>query len=615
MTSATWPRSRERWPLGRGFERFYGFMNGETHQFVPALIHDNHMIEPPGTIEDGYHLTEDLVDRAIGCVRDLRVVDDRKPFLLYLCPGACHTPHHAPREWIDRYRGRFDDGWDVSRERTYERQQSSGIIRPGTELSPRPEWVPAWTSLDRDTRRVYARYMEAFAGFLSHTDHHLGRLFDFLRLTGDWDDTLVLVLSDNGASSEGGPTGSLNILHGWNGRPPPAGLALEQLDEIGGPRWHNNYPWGWTVAGNTPFRRWKREVHEGGIADPLVAHWPGRLGGRGGIRHQYVHAIDLVPTILDAAGVTAPPSVRGVAQAPIHGLSVLAAMEDADATECRTTQYYEMFGCRALYHAGWKAVVSHPFVQTDQSFDDDVWELYHVELDASECHDLASVRPDKVAELVERWWVEAGRYGVLPLDNRPMSEFVLDRPLSVPPRASYVFYPDAAPVPEIVAPNIRNRSHRIEASVSVGPEPVDGVLIGQGSGLGGWCFYVERGCLRYTHNLGGVEHHHVTSDIAITPGRHELAFDYQRTGEHRGSGSLLIDGSVVGEGEIPRFTPARFSLTGAGVTCGYSGGLPVTDTITPPFRFTGVLHRVVVSVDGDAFVDPVGEVRAAMLSQ
>jgi len=606
--------ARDRWPLGRGFERFYGFMSGETHQFAPALVRDNQLIEPPGRVADGYHLTEDLVDHAIGCVRDLRVVDDRKPFFLYLCPGACHTPHQAPRPWIDRYRGRFDEGWDVWRDRAYERQRASGIIRAGTELSPRPSWVPPWSSLSGDERRLYARYMEAFAGFLSHTDHHLGRLFDFLRLTGDWDNTLVMALSDNGASSEGGPTGSLNILTGMNGRPLGPADSVAHLDEIGGPRWHNNYPWGWTVAGNTPFKRWKREVHEGGIADPLIVHWPSGLPGPG-VRHQYVHAVDLVPTVLDAVGAPAPGVIKGVHQSPLHGVSVLPVLRDAGAPECRTTQYYEMFGSRALYHEGWKAVVSHPFVRTDQSFDDDVWELYHVDTDPSECHDLAAQRPDKVAELTERWWVEAARYDVLPLDNRPMSEWVVDRPRSVPPRRSYTFYPGAAQVPEVVAPNVRNRSHEITASVTVTGGVASGVLLAQGSGLGGWCFFVEDGRLRYTHNLVGVEHHHVRSEVPVSEGPHDLSFRFVRVGEHRGVGSLLVDGAVVGEGEIPRFTPARFSLTGAGVTCGYCNGLPVCDDIVPPFTFSGVIHGVTVSLDGDAFVDAEGEARAAIAAQ
>ncbi len=603
--------TRERWPLGRGFERFYGFMSGETHQFAPALVRDNHLVSPSEQRTDGYHLTEDLVDQAIACVKDVRVVDDAKPFFLYFCPGACHTPHHAPPEWVEHYRGRFDGGWDEWRDRAYARQLAAGVVRAGTELSPRPDWVPAWADVAPGVRRLYARYMEAFAGFLSHTDHHVGRLFEFLRVTGDWDNTLVFVLSDNGASSEGGPTGSLNILHGWNRYGFTVDDALAHIDEIGGPRWHNNYPWGWTVAGNTPFRRWKREVHEGGIADPLIAHWPRRQVASG-VRHQYVHAIDLVPTVLDAIGIAPPAQVRGVPQSPLHGASFLRVLDDPGAPEYRRTQYYEMFGSRALYHDGWKAVASHPFVDTSQSFDDDVWELYHVAMDPSECHDLAAAHPGKVAELTERWWAEAGRYQVLPLDNRPMSEFVTERPLSVAPRERYAFYPGAAQVPEAVAPNVRNRSHTIAADVEL---PGEGVLLAQGSGLGGWCLYVTGGRLAYTHNIGGIEEHHVRAAAPLPAGRHTLAFRFERTGEHRGHGVLLVDGAEIGRAELPRFTPGRFSLTGAGVTCGYSANLPVTAAVTPPATFTGTIHRAVVQVDGPAYVDAAEEVTAAMMSQ
>jgi arylsulfatase len=603
--------TRDRWPLGRGFERFYGFMSGETHQFAPALVRDNHLVPPAEQLRDGYHLTEDLVDHAIACVRDLRVVDATKPFFLYFCPGACHTPHHAPAEWLARYRGRFDDGWDAWRERTFARQLGEGVVRPCTELSPRPEWVPAWDALPRDVQRLYARYMEAFAGFLSHTDHHLGRLFDFLRRTGDWANTLVLVLSDNGASSEGGPTGSLNILHGWNRYAFTVEDALAHIDEIGGPRWHNNYPWGWTVAGNTPFRRWKREVHEGGIADPLIAHWPARAMPAG-VRHQYVHAIDIAPTVLAAIGAAPPPTLRGVPQSPLHGASFLRVLDDPAAPEYRHTQYYEMFGCRALYHEGWKAVASHPFVDTSQSFDDDVWELYHVATDPSECHDLAADHPGKVQELVERWWAEAGRYDVLPLDNRPMSEFVIERPSSVPPRHRYVYFPGAAQVPEAVAPNVRDRTHTVVADVEL---PGEGVLLAQGSGLGGWSLHVTDGRLTYTHNLGGTELLEVVAASPLPAGRHRLAFRFVRTGADRGVGTLSVDGAEVGRAELPRFTPGRFSLTGAGLTCGYSANLPVTAATAPPATFTGTIHTVVVEVDGDAPVGAGADVAAAMMSQ
>ncbi|MHB8671509.1 MAG: arylsulfatase [Acidimicrobiales bacterium] len=381
--------SRSRWPLGRGFERWYGFFEGETHQFSPALVSDNQPIEPPRRYDDDYHLTEDLVDQSIGLVRDLRAIDPVKPFFLYLCTGACHAPHQAPPPWIDRYRGQFDKGWDRWRDETLARQIAAGILPPHTELSPRPDWVPAWDSLPAAERRLYARYMEAFAGFLSHTDHHVGRLLDFLRLTGDLDNTLVLVVSDNGASSEGGPTGSVNDGRIWNGAPRTVEEALSRMEQIGGPFCHNNYPWGWTVAGNTPFRRWKREVHEGGVADPLIVHWPRGIRSEGEVRRQYVHAVDLAPTILEAAGIAAPAVLQGVGQRPIDGISFGYAFDHAEAPDRHATQYYEMFGCRALYHRGWKAVTYHPIQASEPGLDLAPWELYHVYKDPSDCHDLA----------------------------------------------------------------------------------------------------------------------------------------------------------------------------------------------------------------------------------
>lgn len=606
---------RARWPLSRGFERFYGFFGGETHQFVPALVYDNHAIPPPRTPEEGYHLTEDLVDRAVEFVTDLRHVDPDKPFFLYFCPGACHSPHQAPRPWIERYRGCFDRGWDAWREETLARQLASGLLPEGTELSPRPEWVPAWDSLSDGERRVYARYMEAFAGFLSHTDHHLGRLLDFLDRIGDLENTLVFVVSDNGASSEGGPFGSLNDVRQWNGAPRTVDEALAHLDEIGGPRFHNNYPWGWTVAGNTPFRRWKREVHEGGVADPLIVHWPRGIAARGEVRRQYVHAIDIVPTVLEVLGVEAPPVLDGVEQRPVEGTSFAATLTDPDAPDLHETQYFEMFGCRALYHRGWKAVTYHTIQDTSQPFEEDAWELYHVAEDPSECHDLAGRHAEKLRELVERWWIEAARYQVLPLDNRPLSSFVLEHPAAVPDRARYVYYPGAGPVPEEVAVNVRNRSHTVTAEVEVPAGGGEGVLVAQGSGLGGWSFFLLEGALRYVHNYVGLEEHRVHSDVAVAPGPHVLAFRYEKTGEHRGRGTLLVDGEVVGEGEIPVFTPLRFSLSGAGLTCGYGDGLPVCRDHAGTFPFTGRIHRVVVEVEGPPYRNPFAEAEAAMASQ
>jgi arylsulfatase A-like enzyme len=606
--------SRARWPLGRGFERFYGFMSGETHQFVPNLIHDNHSVDPPRTPEEGYHLTGDLVDRAIGCVRDLRVSDPGKPFFLYFATGACHSPHQSPAEWIERYRGAFDDGWDAWRQATLSRQIAAGVLPGGTELSPRPDWVPAWDSLSTDERRLYARYMEAFAAFLSHTDDEMARLVDFLQLTGDLENTLLFVLSDNGASSEGGPTGSMNDVRAWNGVPTPLEDALAHIDEIGGPLWHNNYPWGWTVAGNTPFRRWKREVHEGGVADPLIVHWPERVA-EAGFRRQYVHAIDFVPTVLEAVGLTAPETIQGVAQRPIEGSSFLATLGDPAAPEHHTTQYYEMFGCRALYHEGWKAVTYHPIMQTDPGVDADHWELYDVVHDPSECHDLATDEPERLGRMIDLWWADATRFKVLPLDPRPLPTLVGERKLSVPDRRRYVYYPGAAPVPELMAVNVKNRSHRVVARVSLDAPGASGVLLSQGSRLGGWCLFVLAGRLHYVHNRAATEPDRLSADISVEPGQHEWTFEFAKTGEHRGLTRLVADERVVAEGTIKRFTPGRFSLTGAGITCGYSNGLPVAEGIDPPARFTGTIEMVTVDVDGRPFVDSEEEAEAVITTQ
>ena len=605
---------RGRWPLGRGFERFYGYFGGETHQFVPALVHDNHQALPPRTPEDGYHLTEDLVDRAIEFLADLRSIDAEKPFFLYFCPAACHSPHHAPREWIERYRGRFDGGWDAWREETLARQLAAGLLPPTTLLSPRPEWVPAWDTLPAGERRLYARYMEAFAGFLSHADHHLGRLVGFLEETGDLDRTLLLVLSDNGASSEGGPTGSVNDARPWNLAPRPLEEALARIDEIGGPRCHNNYPWGWTVAGNTPFKRWKREVHEGGVADPLIVHWPKGVRARGQVRRQYVHAIDVVPTVLELIGIAAPATIDGVEQRPLEGVSFADSLDAPGAPSHHETQYYEMFGCRALYHRGWKAVTYRPMMHPG-SYDEDRWELYHVDEDPSECLDLAADQPEKLRELVDRWWTEAEKYQVLPLDDRPFSPLVFERPPAVPPRARYVYYPHGAAVPEAVAVNVRNRSHTVRAEVDVPAGGVEGVVVAQGSLLGGWSLYVKDGRLCYTHNFVGLEEHRVRADVPIAAGSRVLELRFTRTAEHQGTAELVVDGAVVGRGAVPRFTTTRFSITGAGLTCGRGSGLAVTDDYHGAFPFTGRIARVVVDVPGEAFRDAEGEAEVAIATQ
>ena len=409
-------------------------------------------------------------------------------------------------------------------------------------------------------------------------------------------------------------------LRPWNMAPRTVEEALARIDEIGGPLCHNNYPWGWTVAGNTPFKRWKRETHEGGVADPLIVRWPAGTRARGERRRQYVHAVDVMPTVLEALGIEAPDVLGGVTQRPLEGTSFLYCLDDADAPDRHGTQYYEMFGCRALYHEGWKAVTYHPIQSTRIGFDEDVWELYHVAEDASECHDRAGVEPDRLQAMVERWWEEAEGHQVLPLDNRPFSEFVLARPPALPPRRRYVYYPGAPAVPEMVAANIRNRDHLVRAEIEVPDDgaPVSGVLVAQGSGLGGWSLYMVGGLPAYVHNFVSLEEHHVGADAGtppLPPGRHEVAFRFTKTGELRGDGALLVDGEVVGRGPIPRFTPMRFSISGAGLTCGYSDGAPVTRNYRAPFTFTGRIHRVVIEVDGPPFSDPEADAHFALARQ
>ena len=418
---------RDRWPLGRGFERFYGFLAGETDQFHPDLVYDNHQVDPPATPEEGYHLTEDMADKAILFMKDLRAVSATKPFFLYFTPGACHAPHQAPASFIERYRGRFDHGWDAWREEVFARQLESGLLPAGTRLSERPSWIPAWDDCSADERTLYARMMEVYAGFLEHTDHCVGRVLDFVDALGELDNTIVLIMSDNGASAEGGPQGSFNEMYFFNFVPESLEENLRRMDDLGTPRAYNHYPWGWAWAGNTPLKRWKRETHEGGVTDPLIFSWPAGLGTPGQTRHQYVHAIDVLPTLLELIGVTAPDEINGVRQSAIEGFSFASTLRDGDAPETHHTQYYEMMGCRALYHDGWKAVAFHPLPSVDYGdgrnprapFDEDQWELYHVADDISEVDDLAEKEPEKLQELIDLWWREAERFQVLPLNNQP----------------------------------------------------------------------------------------------------------------------------------------------------------------------------------------------------
>jgi arylsulfatase A-like enzyme len=618
--------SRATWPLARGFDRWYGFHGGETHQFVPALFHDNHSVRPPRRIEEGYHLSADLADRSIEFVGDLRAVDAERPFFLYLCTGACHSPHHAPPAWIDRYKGAFDSGWDEWRARAFARQLESGILPAGTRLSPRPPWVPAWEDISPVERTLAARFMECFAGFLSYTDEQLGRVLSFLRESGDLDNTVVVLVSDNGASSEGGSQGSINDIRLENLDPASLTEMHERMDEIGGPTTHNNYPWGWTMAGNTPFKRWKREVHEGGVADPCIVSWPARFSGEsGGIRHQFAHAVDVLPTVLELVGVSAPSDIEGVAQSHLDGISFapLLVAGGAGMPGPHTTQHFEMFGSRAIYHDGWKAVTFHPVgpvyddgLNPNAPFDDDVWELYHVAEDLSETDDLAGAEPERLAAMVALWWEEAARNDVLPLDNRPLWALINKKPDHRRDRAVFRYYQGGAPVPESVAVPVQNRSHavRVDVTVHEGEVP-NGVLLAVGSVLGGWSLHFVDGHLTYVHNLYGKVRDVLRSPQALGPGAYQVAFEFTKDESLGGPARLLVDGDVVVEGVIPRFTVAAFNGTGVGLTCGYEWGPAVGEGYEAPFPFNNRIDRAVVEVTGPVVRNPLAEIEAILAEQ
>jgi arylsulfatase len=590
---------KSRWPLGRGFERYYGFLAGETDQYHPDLVYDNHQVEVPRTPEEGYHLTEDLADRAISFVTDLRAVSPGKPFLLWFAPGACHAPHHVPKRYADEYVGRFDQGWDRWREEVFERQNRSGLLQPGTGLSERPAWVPAWEGLSEDERRLYARMMEVYAGFLTHTDEQIGRLVAFLERLGELDNTIILGMSDNGASAEGGPKGSFNEMYFFNFEPEDLAENLARIDDLGSPRAYNHYPWGWAWAGNTPLKRWKRETHEGGVCDPLIIHWPARLGRPGETRHQYVHAVDVLPTLLELIGIEAPEQIAGAVQSPIEGISFAETLEDTSAPSRHITQYYEMLGSRALYHDGWKAVVFRPlpFVSyrpeddPNRSFEDDDWELYHVAADFSEIHDLAGSRPEKLAELVELWWSEAERYNVLPVTNRAgVGGDTRYR------RNRHEFLPGIGTIPQIVAPNLSDREWVIRAELlvpDVAGGGAGGALVAHGSHAGGYIAYVDGGRLYFAYNQLGSVLTTIGAEVELPPGPVEARIVFAPTGPHAGDIELYYGDVPVGAGHIPRTTLVTFGMHGLAV--GYQRGSAISSRFEGKRPFTaGALLKVVI---------------------
>jgi arylsulfatase len=588
------------WPLQKGFDRYYGFLQGETDQFHPELTSDNHFIDPPRSAEEGYHFSEDVVDRAQGMVRDVTSLVPERPFFLYLAFGAMHSPHQAPQSYLDKYRGKFDAGWDVAREEWFARQKAMGIVPEPTLLAPHNPGVAPWSELSDNERAFAARLQEAFAAMLEHTDAQVGRLIDFLKEIGRWENTVFVLLSDNGASQEGGATGVLDEMKWFNGMRENPDEAVARLDDIGGPDSHCNIPWGWAQAGNTPLKWYKQTTHGGGVRDPLIVSWPAGMSARGELRRQFCHAIDLAPTVLDIVGVGSPEVVAGVPQMPMHGVSLKAALTDADATLPRGVQYFEMFGHRGVFENGWKAVTHHA---PGTPYDEDRWELYRLSEDFSECIDLAASEPEKLKTMVDAWWAEAERHGVLPLDDR--NGLALFRAAARPglptSRSRFVYRP---PLSHIVADACPTAARGWTTIVKLDHPAAggDGALVARGSRNSGFALYIKDGRLTFDYNFFHA-HSRIVAEAPLTPGPHRIELKVARA-EAGGHAALSIDGAPVAEAAIPRL---MFMVSSTGMDLGRSLA-PVNDDYHAPFTYPGRIDTVVFELPGAP--PPMGEVKA-----
>ncbi len=592
----------DRWPLGLGFERFYGFLPGETDHWHPILTADNHRIPTPE--RDGYHLSEDLVDQAIRMIRDQQQVASGRPFFTYVPFGAVHCPFHAPAKYIERYRGRFDRGWDVVRRETFEAQQAMGIVPADNELPPRNPGVKPWDELSDDARRLHARQMEVFAGMVDHTDAQIGRLTTALAELGVLDDTVVMVLSDNGASQEGMLHGATNTERFRNLMPESVEEQLPFIDELGGPTTDPHYPIGWAMAGNAPFRRCKRDTHRGGNTDPLVVHWPAVVTDPGSLRTQYHHIVDVYPTLLDLAGLPVPSVVNGVEQMPIEGHSFAATIADGASPDVKTTQYYEMLGSRAIYHEGWMAVTWH---KPGTDWNDDRWELYDQRTDYTQAWDLAQEHPERLAALIELWWDEARRHNVLPLDDRGRDRFIdPTRPAASEQRDVYRYYAGTSPIPNPSLPLILNCPHSFTVRFRLDAATDEGLLVSHGGSLAGWALYVrDRRVVYLNNNLK-------LSLTELSTGELPLGLDlavrlvWEPTGPGVGDVRLLVDDHVAASLDGVRSAPRGYSMVQEGLSVGRAWGPPVdAGHYHGSFEFTGTLHVVEMRTDPSRQVQPI----------
>ena len=623
----------DAWPSGGGgFERFYGFIGGENNQWDPALYDGTTPVEPPATAEEGYHLTEDLADHCVSWIRQQKALMPDKPFFIYFAPGATHAPHHVPKEWADKYKGQFDDGWDAQRERTFARQKELGVIPADADLPARHDVIPAWDDMDDELKPVLAREMEVYAGFLEHTDHHVGRLIDAMDDLGILENTIVYyIIGDNGASAEGTLQGAFNEMANFNGMAEleTPEFLLSKMDELGSPSSYNHYAVGWAWAMNTPFQ-WTKQVasHWGGTRNGTIVHWPNGIEDKGGLRSQFSHVIDVAPTILEAAGLPEPTMVNGVMQSPMEGTSMLYSFNDADAAERHELQYFEMFANRGIYHKGWSAVTKHktPWVMVGgglPAFDDDVWELYDGASDYTQAHNLAANNPEMLAKLQRLWLIEAVKYNVLPLDDRTSERFepsLAGRPTLIRGN-SQLFFAGMGRLSENSVVSIKNKSFSVTTEIDVPEGGVNGVIIAQGGRFGGWTVYVRDGKAKFVYNVLGIHSYATAADTAIPAGTHQVRMEFAYDGGGLAKGgdvTLYYDGNAVGTGRVENTQPMIFSgdeTTDIGQETG--------TTVSPDYtardsRFTGKINWVQIDLgtdDHDHFIDPEERLRLAMARQ
>jgi arylsulfatase A-like enzyme len=603
--SATGPF--DRWANGLGFDYFYGFNAGDMNHWNPVLYENRNLVN--ASTDPTYHLTEDLADKSIAWARKVKSIAPDRPFFLYVAPGATHSPHHAPTEWIEKFRGQFDMGWDRYREQTFERQKKLGVVPPDARLTARPDGLPAWDTLNADQKKLYARMMEVFAGYGAHVDHHMGRIVDAVKQLPGADNTLfIYIAGDNGASAEGGIEGSVNENLFFNGFPEKWQDNLKVIDELGGPKHFNHFPSAWAHAMNTPFQ-WTKQVasHFGGTRNPMIVSWPGHIKDGGGLRSQFTHTIDVTPTLYEVCGITAPSVLDGISQKPIEGTSFAYTFDDAKAKGRHATQYFELAVNRGIYHDGWMASAMSfvPWEPNRGKFDPDKqkWELYNIDEDFSQANDLAAKQPEKLREVQDQWWVEASRYNVLPLDWRGVERLnaeLMGRPSLTGDREAFTYYPGQVGLVNEAAPRILNKSWTLTADIEVPDSGVEGMIATHGGLVGGYALYVREGKPTFVYNYLELERPTIIGKDTLPKGKVKLVVDFRYEGKagERGKGAAVtmsVNGVAVAEGQLPRTIPLQLSL-GEGMDIGMDVGSQVDFNYKLPFKFTGKIEKVTVEL-------------------